>query len=150
MVNKLEPLGQILKRKFSLSGDRLEEALRIQQEKGGRLGEILIRIKAAKEEEVLEALGMQLSLSCWTTLEPHQIDPTLLAKVPIGFAKRHELVPLSRENGRVIVAIADPLNLFALDDLRVVLASDVSPVIVSSRKILHCINQVYDRAVTDS
>src|SRR5258705_13093828 len=127
MVNKLEPLGQILKRKFSLSGDRLEEALRIQQEKGGRLGEILIRIKAAKEEEVLEALGMQLSLSCWTTLEPHQIDPTLLAKVPIGFAKRHELVPVSRENlpppagrtgagqagGRVIVAIADPLNLFA-------------------------------------
>jgi len=157
MVNKLEPLGQILKQKFSLSSDRLEEALRVQEEKGGRLGEVLIRIKAVKEEEVLEALGMQLSLSCWTTLEPHQLDPTLLAKVPIGFAKRHELVPVSRENlpagqagGRVIVAIADPLNLFALDDLRIVLASDVSPVIVSTKKILHCINQAYDRAVTDS
>jgi general secretion pathway protein E len=150
MVNKLEPLGQILKQKFSLSADRLEEALRVQEEKGGRLGEVLIRIKAVKEEEVLEALGMQLSLSCWTTLEPHQLDPTLLAKVPIGFAKRHELVPVSRENGRVIVAIADPLNLFALDDLRIVLASDVSPVIASSKKILHCINQAYDRAVTDS
>jgi general secretion pathway protein E len=157
MVNKLEPLGQILKRKFSLSDGRLEEALRIQQEKGGRIGEILIRIGAVKEEEVLEALGMQLSLSCWTTLEPHQIDPALLAKVPIGFAKRHELVPVSRETlpagqagGRVIVAIADPLNLFALDDLRVVLGSDVSPVIAPPKKILHCINQVYDRTVADS
>src|SRR5438477_351393 len=59
MVNKLEPLGQILKRKFSLSADRLEEALRIQQEKGGRLGEILIRIKAAKEEEVIEDMGAE-------------------------------------------------------------------------------------------
>jgi general secretion pathway protein E len=142
MVNKLEPLGQILRQKFSLSTDRLEEALGIQQEKGGRLGEILVRTRAVKEEEVLEALGMQLSISCWTTLEPHQLDPALLAKVPISFAKRHELVPVSRENGRIIVAIADPLNLFALDDLRIVLASDVSPVIAPSRKILHCINQV--------
>ncbi|HXC61717.1 MAG TPA: ATPase, T2SS/T4P/T4SS family, partial [Nitrospiria bacterium] len=150
MINKLEPLGQILQQKFSLSPDRMEEALRIQQEKGGRLGEILIRIKAAKEEEVLEALGIQLSLSCWSTLEPHQLDPTLLAKVPIGFSKRHELLPVTQVNGRVVVAIADPLNLFALDDLRIVLASDVSPVIVSAKKILHCINQVYDRAVTDS
>ncbi len=150
MINKLEPLGQILQQKFSLSPDRLEEGLRIQQEKGGRLGEILIRLKVVKEEEVLEALGVQLSLSYWPTLEPHQLDPTLLAKVPIGFAKRHELLPVTRENGRVIVAIADPLNLFALDDLRIVLASDVSPVIVSAKKILHCINQVYDRAMTDS
>jgi len=150
MINKLEPLGQILQQKFSLSPDRLEEALGIQQEKGGRLGEILIRLKAVKEEEVLEALGVQLSLSYWPTLEPRQLDPTLLAKVPIGFAKRHELLPVTQENGRVIVAIADPLNLFALDDLRIVLASDVSPVIVSAKKILHCINQVYDRPMTDS
>lgn len=150
MINKLEPLGQILQQKFSLSPGRLEEGLRIQQEKGGRLGEILIRLKAVKEEEVLEALGLQLSLSYWPTLEPHQLDPTLLAKVPIGFAKRNELLPVTRENGRVIVAIADPLNLFALDDLRIVLVSDVSPVIVSAKKILHCINQVYDRPMTDS
>jgi general secretion pathway protein E len=153
----LQPLGQILQQKFSLSPDRLEEGLRIQKEKGGRLGEILIRIKAVKEEEVLEALGIQLSLSYWPTLEPHQLDLALLSKVPIGFAKRHELLPVSHENlpagqagGRVIVAIADPLNLFALDDLRVVLADDVVPVIVSGKKILHCINQVYDRAVADS
>ena len=68
MVSKLQLLGQILQQKFSLSTERLEEALRIQQEKGGRLGEILIRLKAVKEEEVLEALGVQLSLSYWPEL----------------------------------------------------------------------------------
>jgi len=146
----LQPLGQILQQKFSLSPERLEEGLQIQREKGGRLGEILIRMKAVKEEEVLEALGIQLSISYWPALEPHQLDLTLLSKVPIGFAKRHELLPVGNDNGRVTVAVSDPFNLFALDNLRVVLASDIVPVIVSGKKILHCINQVYDRAAADS
>jgi len=146
MSSPWQRIGQILQEKFAVSPEQIREALAHQQEKGGLLGEILVRIRAVKEGEVLEALGLQFHLPSLPDLLPAQVDPVILSKIPIGFAKRYELLPIREENGRVITATANPLHLAALDDARLLLGRDVQPVLVPAKTILNCINQVYDRA----
>lgn len=139
-------IGEILQEKFSLSSESIEEALTVQKEKGGRLGEILVRLKALREEEVLEALSLQFHVPYLSDLQPSQIDSTLLSKIPIGFAKRYELIPIRRERNGVLVAMANPLQLGPLDDIRLLLAQPVDLAVASPRAIVNCINQLYDRA----
>jgi general secretion pathway protein E len=146
MSSSWQPIGQILQDKFAVTADHVREALDLQKEKGGRLGEILIRLRAAKEGEVLEALSLQFHIPYLSDLLPAQVDPVLLAKIPIGFSKRYEILPIREENGRVVVAAANPLHLAALDDARMLLGRNIQPVLVPAKTILNCINQVYDRA----
>jgi general secretion pathway protein E len=139
-------IGEILKEKFSLPAERLAEALAVQKNKGGRLGEILVQQKAFREEEVLQALGLQFQAPYLADLSPSQVDPALAAKVPIGFAKRHAILPVRRDGGAVVVAMADPLKLVALDDVRLLLSLPVQMAVAPPKAIIHCIHQVYDRA----
>jgi general secretion pathway protein E len=145
MSSPWQPIGQILQNKFSVTDEQIREALELQNEKGGRLGEILIRMRAVREAEVLEALGLQFHLSYLPDLTPSQVDPTLLSKIPIGFAKRYEMIPIREENGLVVTAAANPLHLAALDDARALLGRNIRTVLVPAKAILSCINQVYDR-----
>jgi general secretion pathway protein E len=146
MSSPWQPIGQILQNKFSVTDEQIREALELQKERGGRLGEILIRMRVIREGEVLEALGLQFRLPYLPDLVPSQVDPTLLAKIPIGFAKRYEMIPIREENGSVVTAAANPLYLAALDDARALLGRNVQTVLVPGKVILSCINQVYDRA----
>ncbi|MBI3995642.1 MAG: type II secretion system ATPase GspE [Nitrospirae bacterium] len=146
MASPWQRIGQILQDKFAVSTEQIREALVLQKEKGGRLGEILIRMRAVKEGEVLEALGLQFRLPYLPDLLPAQVDPALLSKIPIGFAKRYEILPIREEDGRVMTAAANPLHLAALDDARTLLGRDIRTVLVPAKAILNCINQVYDRA----
>jgi len=146
MSSPWQPIGQILQDKFAVKAEQIREALVLQKEKGGRLGEILVRQRAAKEGEVLEGLSLQFGLPYLPDLVPIQVDPTLLDKIPIGFAKRYEILPIRKENGHVMMAAANPLQLAALDDTRALLGCDIQVVLVPSKVILSCINQVYDRA----
>jgi len=146
MSSPWQPIGHILQNKFSVTDEQIREALELQKEKGGRLGEILIRMRAIRESEVLEALSLQFHLPYLPDLTPSQVDPTLIAKIPIGFAKRYEMIPIREENGSVVTAAANPLHLAAVDDARALLGRKVQTVLVPGKAILSCINQVYDRA----
>jgi len=146
MLRLRQLIGQILQDKYSLTQEHLEEALRIQKEKGGRLGEILIRLRYLKVEDLLEALGVQLEIPYVPRLDQAQIDRDLIRFIPIGFAKRHELVPLKSSSEKALVAISNPLNLFALDDLRVILRRDLSVTIAPPGEILNCIHLIYERS----
>jgi general secretion pathway protein E len=142
-------IGQILIEKHLLTPAQLEEGLRLQKEQGGKIGEILIRLKYATEERVLEALSSQWQLPYIPSLDIKEIDPTLIEKVPISFARRHELLPFKKAGNLVQVATSNPLNLSALDDLRLLLGAPLQIVAVPSRVIINSINQVYERT-TDS
>ena len=138
-------LGDILRTKFGLRAEHLDEALAVQRDKGGRLGELLVRLGYAKEEEVLEGLSDQLGLPYVRLVGVGDVDKTLIAKVPIAFAKRYELLPLREVSGVVAVATPRPLDAAPLDDLRLLLGKPVTPVIASAHVILSCINQAYER-----
>jgi general secretion pathway protein E len=143
-------IGQILLEAKPASGtgvtkEILQQALDTQAKEGGRLGEILIKMRAVTEEEVLQALGQQLGIAYRAELRPDDIDLELIAHVPIGFAKQHRLLVIRKDGDMASVAVADPLDVGAFDDLRGQLGVEIEPVLVPSQKILEVINEVYGR-----
>jgi len=143
-------IGQILLEAKPASGpgltaELLQQGLDVQAAEGGRLGEILVRMRAVTEEQVQQALGKQLGIAYRADLKPDEVDLDLITHVPIGFAKQHRLLAIRKENDVVTVAVADPLEVGALDDLRAQLAAEIEPVLVPSQKILEVINEVYGR-----
>ena len=148
------PIGEILVAHLAVSQERIDEALAAQAERGGRLGEVLISMKACSEEQVLKALASQLELPYQMRLGADEIAPDLIKLVPINFAKSAKLMPLRREGeGRdatVIVALSDPLDTSAIDNVRLLLNASINPLLVPGQAILDCINSVYDRAKNEA
>jgi general secretion pathway protein E len=141
-------LGAILEQKFALPEAKLLEALNIQQNKGGRLGEILIRLHAIDEDQLTQALALQFELPWLPQLEASQVDHEWIKKVPIHFARRYRVLPLKAEEGSVVVATTDPLETMPLDDLRLLLGLPVKPVLTSGISLLACLNRVYDEVAS--
>ena len=138
-------IGEILVAAGAAKPAAVEQALAQQLTEGGLLGEILQKAHACTEEDVLRALGVQLGIPYMADFPAADMDSELAAKVPIGFAKQHRVMPLRREGDAVLVAMADALDVGALDDVRGMLATEVQPVLFPSGKLLEAINHVYGR-----
>ncbi len=139
-------LGTILSERFNLSEEKLLEALSLQQTKGGRLGETLMRLRAIQEDELLQALAYQFELPWMPQLEMSRIDQAFVKKIPISFARRYRVLPLWMDEGSVVVATTDPMETAAFDDLRLLLGVPVKPVLTTGVALLACLNQIYDQA----
>jgi len=142
MAHKL--IGEILRDTCSLSENVLSEALAIQEEKGGRIGEILIQRGAITEEDLLKALGIQFNLPLWSTISKEDMDISFTEDIPIQFLKKYTIIPVITRNGTYI-AINDPTLFQPLDDLRLTQEWDgVQTVLASHSAILSAINYAYD------
>ncbi len=139
-------LGEILIRRGTIDEAALEQALAIQAEKGGHLGDVLIAQKAIRESDVIAALSEQLDIPILVVIDDKQVPDDLIAKVPINFAKQYKLLPLETIDGGVVrVASADPLQVGALDDLAALLNAPIEVELASAALIIEAINRVYDR-----
>ncbi|MFP3911206.1 MAG: GspE/PulE family protein, partial [Desulfobacteraceae bacterium] len=137
-------IGHILMENTGLSQQALEHALRIQQEKGGRIGEILMEQKAITELDLLKALSVQLDLSMTLSLSPEEANTGFAQKVPIHFLKKYRMVPVITPQ-QTMIAVNDPLLFQPVDDLRGLLDLDSTPVVLSPYSaILSVINFAYD------
>ena len=145
MAEERRSLGAILLETSSLTEEQLEQALAVQRERGVKLGEALVQLKFLRTEDVLKALSIQLGFPYENRIEVESIPADLIADIPINYAKQNEVLPLRKEGDVVVVAIADPTNFYALDDLRMMFGNDVKPVIASSYEIVNAINAVYNR-----
>ncbi len=152
-LQKRPLLGQILTEKFAVTPAQLEAGLAQQKmektpasKTRERLGEALIHLQYLTEEVLLQALSQQWQFPYRASLEMEEIDLALTRLAPIAFARRHLLLPIRRV-GRVIeVAAADPLNLTALHDLRILLAAPIEVVAVPSRAVMNGIHHAYEQA----
>ncbi len=144
------PIGEILRHTASLTEEVLQQALAQQAEKGGRLGEVLIGMKAVGEEDVAKALCAQLDLPYLARILPEEVDAELVKKVPINFAKQAGILPLGLEGDTVSLAVADPLDTSVMDHARQMLGHDISPRIALLSTIVDAINSVYDRSVNEA
>ncbi len=139
-------LADALRRTISLTDEALEEAQRRQEESGKGLTDVLLEMGIVPEDRLLAALGEFYGLPVRESLNADEIDDELATGIPISFAKTHSLLPIGRENGRLLVAVADPLLFDPLDDLRFLYPGlEVTPVLATRRTILNCINSVFDR-----
>ncbi len=138
------PLGEILQDTCGLRETHLQRALEVQEQKGGRLGEILIRRKVITEADLLSALGVQWDLPVSMTLPFENLDTAFTNSTPIGFLKKFKLVPVFTHEATTI-AVNDPLQFQALDDLRRLLDLEDAPVVLAPvSAILSIINAAYD------
>jgi general secretion pathway protein E len=161
-------LAEILIDHYELNEDALAEAQRIRQDKGGHIGDILVQQKNISEKQLLEALSIQYDLPYWPKLPLENAESEYTDKVPIQFLKKYNMVPLQylnpinaadcglaplnsddSENQAApaghVVAINDPLNFHALDDLvRLMALTDYKLVLAERETILSAINLQYD------
>jgi general secretion pathway protein E len=138
-------IGEILLSQTSLNETQLREALNIQKEKGGKLGEILVQKKFLQPHEILVALGLQLGVPFLKEIDLNHINPEWVKEVPISYARQYEVLPIAVDEMTVTVAVADPFNLQCLDDLRVIYQKEVKPVLAEGKIVLDAINRVYER-----
>jgi general secretion pathway protein E len=145
------PLGEILTIMIGLDAARVTEALAVQVEKGGRLGEVLIQLKHANEEQISKALAAQFELEFRPRITVDDVDQELVGKLPIAFAKQFRILPIKRlPEGHVLTAIADPTETSAVDQARLLLGAPTSLVLATPSTVLDAINAAYDRAANES
>jgi len=137
-------IGEILTEHYGLSVEVLAAALKAQEEKGGRIGEILIDRKAVSEADVLKGLGVQFGLPFWPSLPTEDLETDFTQHLPIQFLKKYKMVPVVRGE-EAFVAVNDPLVFQPLDDLRLALGwNGAQTVLAPHAAILSVINVAYE------
>jgi general secretion pathway protein E len=137
-------IGEILTEQCGLAADILTAALEAQEEKGGRIGEILIDRKAVSEADVLKSLGVQFGLPFWPTLPTEDLATDFTEHLPIQFLKKYKMVPVFKGE-EAFVAVNDPLVFQPLDDLRLALGwNGTQTVLAPHSAILSVINVAYE------
>jgi general secretion pathway protein E len=144
------PIGEILMVTAKLSPDKLEEALRTQSEKGGRLGEVLVGMKVLTEEQVLRALAVQLDLPFSEKIDVKAIDLEQIKKIPISFARQGKVLVLGKEGDAVVIALSDPLDTSLVDRVRMLVGGQVVQRVYPSHVLEDAINQAYDNLVNSA
>ncbi len=137
-------LGSILIEQGQISTDQLETALSEQRrtEQGKRIGEILVDMRYLTEPNLLNALSRQLDCPI-VDLVQEPPDPAALAIVPSEFALRHHLIPLRQNDDQLVVAMSDPLDIHAIDDLRLLTGLDIAPMLATPSDIRRLGEQSY-------
>ncbi len=122
---------------------KLESVLKSPKSTGKNLGQLLVEEeKLISQQDLLATLAQGLAIPS-INLARYRLDPSLAELVPERIARQHKLVPVSRIGNRLTVAMMDPLNVLALDDLSMLTSSDVSPVLAPEKDILEAIRQIY-------
>ena len=135
--------GELLVSRGLLTRGELVEALNEQRENGGRLGEVLLRLKMLSDEDVTLALAEHLSMEYMRLDDITRIDRNVARMLPEGISKRFCLVAIGEADNKVIVAMADPLNVIAIDTITLKIKRQIKVVISSPQKIHQAIEMVY-------
>jgi len=135
-------LGAVLIEMGVIDAAMLEQALEAQREKGGALGQILIEMGAITEEDLLSALATQHDMPP-VDLRNLQIAEEVIQMVSVSMAQMYQIVPITFENGELQVALSDPRNVNALDDLRFILNCSVVGCVASPSQIKEAIEHYY-------
>ena len=139
-------LGEILVGRGWCTVEAVESALKVQGERGGLIGELLIQHLAITRLQLMQALGSQLGMTVQDSIDEANIDVSLVAPLAMGWAKESGLLPSHKLNGVLTVATSNPMATSALDDLRVLFGGvQVEPVLVTPDVLNHAINFAFDR-----
>ena len=141
--DNLHLFGELLVCKGLLTRRQLSEALSEQHRQGGRLGEVLLRLKMLSEEDVTCALAEYLSMEYITFDDTAKIDMKAARLLPENIARRFCLVAFGETDGKITVAMADPLNVIAVDTITLKIKRQIKVVISSPREIKQAIEAIY-------
>jgi type IV pilus assembly protein PilB len=135
-------LGEILVRENLISAQHLREALDYQREHGGRLGYNLVKLGLVTDDMITAVLSRQYGIPS-VNLDLFQIDESVLRLIPQEVAQKYSVIPLSRVGATLTLAMVDPTNVFAMDDIKFMTGLNVEPVVVAEVSIQQAIAKYY-------
>lgn len=138
-------LGELLVKKNIITSETLDKALDTQKKDGGLLGSILVSQGVLSENLLMQFLSEQYNVPT-IKLSAFQIDPAAIKFISADIAIQYKVLPLSIKNSSLIVAMVDPSNIFALDDLKFLTGYRIEPVVVSEKSIMNAIDENYKTA----
>ncbi|MGZ4821567.1 MAG: type IV-A pilus assembly ATPase PilB [Terriglobales bacterium] len=138
-------LGDLLVKEKVITLEQLDQALKVQKDSGTRLGSILVKLGYLSDEDVTNFLSRQYGVPA-INLTFFEIDPTVVKLIPYETAKRYQILPLSRVGASLTIAMVDPTNVFAMDDIKFMTGFNIEPVVASESSILDGIEKAYGAA----
>ncbi len=141
-------LGEILVKESLITQDQLQKALEFQRANGGKLGSCLTKLGFITDDDITGVLSRQYGVPS-INLKYYEIDPNVIRLIPQDTALRYQVVPLSRVGSVLTIAMTDPTNVFAMDDVKFMTGFNVEPVVASEAAIAEAISRCYGGAATN-
>ena len=135
-------LGEILVKESLITQDQLQKALEFQRVNGGKLGSCLQKMGFITDDDITGVLSRQYGVPS-INLKYYEIDPNVIRLIPQDTAARYQVVPLSRVGSVLTIAMTDPTNVFAMDDVKFMTGFNVEPVVASETAISDAISRFY-------
>ncbi|MGB7083728.1 MAG: type IV-A pilus assembly ATPase PilB, partial [Candidatus Acidiferrales bacterium] len=135
-------LGDLLVKEKIITPEQLEQATKAQKEQNCRLGSALVKLGFLTDEDVTNFLSRQYGVPA-INLSYFEIDPAVVKLIPFETAKRYQILPLSRVGASLTIAMVDPTNVFAMDDIKFMTGFNVEPVVASETAIVEAIGKFY-------
>jgi len=135
-------LGELLIKANLITQDQLKDALKHQKDKGAKLGETLINLGFVSEEDITECLSQQFGVPS-INLAHFDIDPGVIKLIPADVARKYNILPVNKTGATITIAMADPTNVFAMDDIKFMTGYNVEPVVASELGIKNSIDTYY-------
>lgn len=139
-----EKIGKLIVKAQLITEEQLQKALLTQKKEGGRLGSVLIRLGFIEGTKLLKFLSQQYGVPS-IELEKIEIDPTVIKLVPAEVVKKYLVVPIKRQGATLSLAMVDPSDVFAIDDIKFMTGYNVEPIIASEAAMIDKINQCYGK-----
>ncbi|MBI3610603.1 MAG: type II secretion system ATPase GspE [Nitrospirae bacterium] len=144
---KRKMLGEMLIAEGLITREQLERALAEQKLHGGRIGAIFRSLGFVTEDDIIKVLGKQMGIQP-VALSSIIIDPDVVKILPETLARRHQVIPLFKKDKTLTLAMVDPLNVFAIDDLRGATGLTIQPVVSSESDVMKAIDRFYSGTAT--
>ena len=140
-------LGDVLVKAGTITEEQLQRALVEQKQKNMPLGKALVQLGILTEEKILTSLAEQLKIP-YLDMQGVKISQDAIRKVPESIARKHGIIPIDIENGSLRLAMADPLNIFAIDEVTIQSGMDVTTVLAAESDIERAIQEEYGVAAS--
>src|ERR1700740_1329402 len=137
-------IGELLLKEKLITPEQLQQALGQQKSNGGKLGYNLVKMGFVKDEQITALLSKQYGVPA-INLASFKIDLTIIKLVPTETARKYQIVPPSRPGSTLTIAMTDPTNVFAMDDIKFMTGYTVEPVVASEVAITDAIEKYYPR-----
>ncbi len=138
-------IGDLLLKEKRITPAQLQEALNYQKTNGGKLGLNLVKLGFVTDEEITSLLSKQYGVPS-INLTQFEIDQSVIKLIPADTAQKYQIVPLSRSGATLTIAITDPTNVFAMDDIKFMTGYNVEPVVASETAVTDAIKRYYPTA----
>ena len=138
-------LGEMLVKEQLITGDQLREAMAYQKAHGGRLGSVMIKLGFVNDDEITGVLSRQYGVPS-INLKYYEVDPSVIRLIPQDTAIRYQVVPLSRVGSTLTIAMTDPTNVFAMDDIKFMTGFNIEPVVAPESAVNEAISKFYGEA----